>query len=569
MTTLRTALTLSKQTVQNAIPPGTSTLIGAPPFPPKPPNSPLSNFLSQIPTPTTLLTPQYVPTDHLEQTASQIPQNEIRLVPQPTTDPADPLNLPVWRKLAMLGVLSLHPFVVNVTSASMSSALPIYAATPVFGTPPVGFAKLTNLIAVNVLMVGAANIWWVPLANTFGRRPVILGSLLLLVLSSMWAGLATSFESLLVARLFMGIGGAPADAVSPDVVGEIFFVHQRGRAMALYTVFLSLGSTVGGVAGGYIVDSMGLAWLHWMNVLLSAITFALCLVFQAETLYDRPQATISMSEDGEKSGFHNKEAAVVVANSAPASYPAYSYMRSLKLISYRPGIAKKFAAPYKVMRLPGVWLVSGWYAGLVGLIVTMSTIGPQLVAAPPYLWGKDVGLINIGGIIGAILGGVYTYFISDFTTQRLATKNIHGFTEPESRLVTALPALFIATAGALVFGFAAQNPSSTGWVGLQFGLGMVSVGLMQAPSVGFNYLIESYSSVAGDCFVAVTFVRSIVSFAWTFFVSDWVKKAGPAEPFGIFGMLMGAFGLATIPMIIWGKRMRIWTAKWVPEGSAM
>lgn len=90
MTTLRTALTLSKQTVQNAIPPGTSTLI-----------------------------------DHLEQTASQIPQNEIRLVPQPTTDPADPLNLPVWRKLAMLGVLSLHPFVVNVTSASMSSALPI------------------------------------------------------------------------------------------------------------------------------------------------------------------------------------------------------------------------------------------------------------------------------------------------------------------------------------------------------------------------------------------------------------------------------------------------------------
>lgn len=100
-----------------------------------------------------------------------------------------------------------------------------------FGTPPVGFAKLTNLIAVNVLMVGAANIWWVPLANTFGRRPVILGSLLLLVLSSMWAGLATSFESLLVARLFMGIGGAPADAVSPDVVGEIFFVHQRGRAM--------------------------------------------------------------------------------------------------------------------------------------------------------------------------------------------------------------------------------------------------------------------------------------------------------------------------------------------------
>jgi hypothetical protein len=146
---------------------------------------------------------------------------------------------------------------------------------------------------------------------------------------------------------------------------------------------------------------------------------------------------------------------------------------------------------------------------------------------------------------------------------------VHGFSEPESRLLTALPALFIATAGSLVFGFVAQNPSPTGWVGLSVGMGMVAFGLMQAPSVGFNYLIEAYSSVAGDCFVAVTSARAIVAFAWTFFVGDWVQHSGAAEPFGIFAMLMGVFGLLTVPMVIWGKRTRIWTAKWVPEGSAM
>lgn len=80
-------------------------------------------------------------------------------------------------------------------------------------------------------MLGAANIWNVPLANTFGRRPVILVNLLLLTLSSMWAGLAKGFNSLLAARLFMGIGGSAADAVAPEVVGEVFFIHQRGRAM--------------------------------------------------------------------------------------------------------------------------------------------------------------------------------------------------------------------------------------------------------------------------------------------------------------------------------------------------
>lgn len=127
--------------------------------------------------------------------------------------------------------MSLLPFIVNFTSASISSALPVYAATPTLGLPPPPFTDLTQLIAVNILLLGASNFVWVPLANTFGRRPIILISLLILVLSSMWAGLATNFKNLLAARALMGVGDGPADAVAPDVVGEIFFVHQRGRAM--------------------------------------------------------------------------------------------------------------------------------------------------------------------------------------------------------------------------------------------------------------------------------------------------------------------------------------------------
>jgi MFS family permease len=172
-----------------------------------------------------------VTTEHLERVASQTSHDEIRLVPQPSADPADPLNFAFWRKLAMLFVMSLHPFVVNFASSSIGSALPIYASTGIFGFPPKPFSTLTNLVAVNLIMLGASNLWWVPLANTFGRRPIILVSLLLLIFTSMWAGLAKEFDSLLAARLFMGIAGGPADAVSPDVVGEIFFVHQRGRAM--------------------------------------------------------------------------------------------------------------------------------------------------------------------------------------------------------------------------------------------------------------------------------------------------------------------------------------------------
>jgi len=65
----------------------------------------------------------------------------------------------------------------------------------------------------------------------------------------------------------------------------------------------------------------------------------------------------------------------------------------------------------------------------------------------------------------------------------------------------------------------------------------------------------------------VTCLRAIVSFSWTFFVGTWVERDGAALPFGIFGMLMGVFALLVVPFLLYGKRMRIATAKFLPAES--
>ena len=106
---------------------------------------------------------------------------------------------------------------------------------------------------------------------------------------------------------------------------------------------------------------------------------------------------------------------------------------------------------------------------------------------PPYLWGHNVGLINVGGLIGTFLGAIYTGIVADWSLKRNAKKT-HGMAEPESRLPLIVPSLILATAGMWVFGFSAANPSPNGWVGLEVGFGMVCFGLMMVPSVGFNYV---------------------------------------------------------------------------------
>jgi MFS family permease len=124
--------------------------------------------------------------------------------------------------------MSLYSFIASFGSAGVAPALPLLQYQIL---PPLPLTKLTHLVAVNVLLLGCSNIWWVPLGNTFGRRPILIVAMLIGTFASMWCGLSTSFNSLLAARCIQGIGFGPADTISPDTVGELFFLHERGRAM--------------------------------------------------------------------------------------------------------------------------------------------------------------------------------------------------------------------------------------------------------------------------------------------------------------------------------------------------
>lgn len=101
-----------------------------------------------------------------------VQEKHIHLVPEPSADPADPLNWPLWRKQVVLVLMGLYAVVTNVQSAVLASALPsLVAAFATFHPdgPPTGlvpFSHLAHLIAVNSLMLGASAVWWVPLSHS-------------------------------------------------------------------------------------------------------------------------------------------------------------------------------------------------------------------------------------------------------------------------------------------------------------------------------------------------------------------------------------------------------------------
>lgn len=528
------------------------------------------------------------------------------------------MNWAPWRKFALLLVVSLYAFVGNFQAADVAPALSTWYTTFTQPQDYQTFPTLVHLVAVNLLLTGASNIWWVPLAQILGRRPVLLVASLIMTLASVWAALADAhFPSLLAARMFQGIGAGPSETIAPAMIGEVYFVDERGRAMVLYTAMLALGSLASGVAGSYIAHQQGWEWIFWVSAIMSgALTLSIAFAVP-ETMFDRDDdndeaAVITDTKTGVSLIEDASQTANTNTNTNTNRHRPYTYLRSLGFA--RPQtthLLRPFLRPWQTLALPGTWVMMLHSAGLVGGIVTISTVGAQLVQQPPYNWDEsNAGLINIGGLVGVCLSALLTYLTADARLRSRAKHAAHGFAEPESRLPTMFPSLAVATGGFYVFGFCAQYPGTNRWVGLEVGYGMLTFGLMQIPSVGFNYvsatvmsvlpvqiiyiciyscvpslegkcsstlgtflgtrhnrltkhhqqLIDSYSFLAGDCFVIVTILRSVIAFAWTFFVSDWINSRGAAEPFGIFGMLMGLFGLLTIPLWLFGKRMRLATA---------
>ena len=198
-----------------------------------------------------------------------------------------------------------------------------------------------------------------------------------------------------------------------------------------------------------------------------------------ETLFDRDAALHERHASVNETSVEDKaitevadtlEGSKLYGVTSTGERPTLTYIQTLGFPKPRPGFATHFIAPVLALRLPGTIMVMLLSAALIALIISISAVGPQVLEAPPYLWGANVGLINVAGILGILLGGIYTYLLTDWFTKRSSEREIHGFAEPEVRLPLMLPVLALATGGSLVFGFCAQNPSSVNdWVGLAFG----------------------------------------------------------------------------------------------------
>ncbi|PTQ10295.1 MFS transporter [Sphingomonas oleivorans] len=127
-----------------------------------------------------------------------------------------------------------------ITALGIDSMLP---ALPQMGSA-LGIASENQrqwIIAAYMLGLGSAQLAYGPLADRFGRKPVLIAGLSLFTLFSILAGFATNFETIVIARALQGIGAAAPRVLAVSVVRDCYSGRQMARVMSLsFIIFLAV-----------------------------------------------------------------------------------------------------------------------------------------------------------------------------------------------------------------------------------------------------------------------------------------------------------------------------------------
>ncbi len=113
-----------------------------------------------------------------------------------------------------------------------------------------------------------------PLSDRYGRRPMILGGLLVFMVGSLAAAVAPTLPLLVVARIVQALGCAVTMTVARAVVGDIYDDWRLARALANVTLGTMVGTTLSPYLGGLLTEAFG--W-HATFIVLLAVSAVIAI----------------------------------------------------------------------------------------------------------------------------------------------------------------------------------------------------------------------------------------------------------------------------------------------------
>lgn len=318
-----------------------------------------------------------------------------------------------------------------------------------------------------ILLGGFSSVFWNPIANVYGRRPVYIGTVAVAVAMCGSSGAAKNYGTLIALRCLNGFFGCVPLGLGSATVCDMYFAHERGLYMGVYTISFLTGGHIAPLIGGYIEKNLSWHWCFYVPAIITGGVLVIFIFTVPETLYSRTPAALARPSQSWRSNMLMKRRA----------HPT----RKVRLID--------FFRPFQMMMYPSVtiptWCYSLCFAyGSILFIITSANLFGKIYHFKPQQTGLLLGIpITVGSLIGELFAGG----VSDWISERRALRR-GGERSPEDRLLGIIPAAFLVPLGIIIEGVCLQN--QTHWIGVAFGIAIASFGLQVITTGVYTYTAE-------------------------------------------------------------------------------
>ena len=219
-----------------------------------------------------------------------LPKQSSIAVASPTDSKSAKLELTVIiAGLAMIGPFSIDTYL---------PALPTIGAS--LGATPI---QMQQTLTLYLLMFAFMVLWHGAISDALGRRRVILVSLALYMLASLFCAFATRIEMLWLGRALQGMVGGVGMVVGRAIVRDLFDGPVAQRLMANVTVVFAIAPAIAPVIGGWILAFFDWHVIFFFLALVAVMLFVACWRFLPETL--PPAKRQSLSPGNMWQGYRN------------------------------------------------------------------------------------------------------------------------------------------------------------------------------------------------------------------------------------------------------------------------
>ncbi|WP_051359128.1 MULTISPECIES: multidrug effflux MFS transporter [Alcaligenes] len=176
----------------------------------------------------------------------------------------------------MLGLLAC------VAPATIDAYLPAFSALEQeFNVPP---HSVQQTLGVYMSAYAAMLLLHGTLSDAWGRKPVVLVSLLVYVAGSVMAAVAPSFSFLLAGRVLQGLSAGAGLVIGQAMVRDCYQGQQAQRTFSYIVLVFNVSPALAPIVGGQLIAHLGWRSVFWMLAVLAALAACLCALRLPETL---------------------------------------------------------------------------------------------------------------------------------------------------------------------------------------------------------------------------------------------------------------------------------------------